>query len=218
MQSGIVPLDHHLGGIQRGRLHLLTGGAGAGKTTLCLQFLHAGLRSGDAALLITTDRADDVASHARSVGLHLAEAVRAERMLIARFGTQFTHNLALTAPGAMCDELGELIAEIQPARIVIDPLTPFLGDRSACAAALAGAVQLLGASGASTILTWHEDVAQGYDARLSVVVQAAAAVVHVVREDDGARRLRVVQARWQAASAELVPAPPKRARARKVSV
>lgn len=217
MQSGIVPLDHHLGGIQRGRLHLLTGGAGAGKTTACLQFLQVALRAGDAALLITADRSADVASHARCVGLQLESVVRTHRLLVARFGAQFGSNIAAAAPDAVCAELAALIAEVQPSRIVIDPLTPFLGDRPACTAGLQAVVRLLDSSDASTIFTYHEDVSAGYDARLHVVVQHAAAVVHMVRGDDGARRMRVVQARWQSASPELIPAPVKRTRTRKVT-
>ena len=66
IQSGVLPLDHHLGGVQPGRLLLLTGGTGAGKTTACLEFLHAGLRIGEAGVLITLDRITDIVAGAKA--------------------------------------------------------------------------------------------------------------------------------------------------------
>jgi KaiC/GvpD/RAD55 family RecA-like ATPase len=199
MYSGVLPLDHHLGGVQSGRLHLLTGGPGTGKTTACLQFLHAGLREDDTCVLFTADRTSDVVSHARSIGLHMDAFLRSERLLVARFREPFGELLASNGTATMLDELSRLIEDICPARAVIDPLTPFLSERSAAGGALAAALGVLDSAGCTTLLTYHNDVSQGYDARVMPIVQNAASIVHLTREAEGVHHMRAVQTRWRAA-------------------
>ena len=52
--SGIVGLDNVLrGGFPRNRLYVIEGSPGAGKTTLALQFLLAGVKAGETVLYVT---------------------------------------------------------------------------------------------------------------------------------------------------------------------
>ncbi len=54
---GLPILDEALnGGIPKGNVVLLSGGAGTGKSTLCLHFLAQGLRSGEKAIYISTEQ------------------------------------------------------------------------------------------------------------------------------------------------------------------
>ena len=61
IRSGITPIDTQSGGFVRGRIHLLTGGPGTGKTTASLQFLKEGLKQGDRVAILTAERLDDLA-------------------------------------------------------------------------------------------------------------------------------------------------------------
>ena len=182
MTRGIRVLDNHLGGVQKGRLHLLTGGPGAGKTAACLHFLNAGLLADEPGLLITTDRITDLASHARCNDLQLAGFVRAGRLLIARFRMPYCNRA-----GSAAEELDAFIKEVRPGRIAIDPVTPLLCDRLT----LALVAHTLDSCGATSIVTYHDDVTRGYDARLAAVVQSAATIIHLAR----AARPRLVQVR-----------------------
>jgi KaiC/GvpD/RAD55 family RecA-like ATPase len=205
MQSGIPPLDMYLGGIQPGRLHLLTGGPGAGKSAACLQFLRAGLQLHEAGVLITLDSAADLLSHAHSIGMELGAHLRQGRLLIARYCEPGNDALEAASATAMVDELSRLIAEHRPVRFAVDPLTPFLSERNAWSAALAALAELLDRIGCTTLLTYHNDLSHGYDARLGPIVQKAAAIVHLTRDDGGVHRMRAVQTRWR-------PAPEQEAR------
>jgi KaiC/GvpD/RAD55 family RecA-like ATPase len=198
IQSGVLPLDHHLGGVQPGRLLLLTGGAGAGKTTACLEFLHAALRIGEAGVLLTLDRADDIVTHACAIGMQLEDPVRAHRLLIARLHSPLSGAMETADTARVLDELRLMMDQVHPARVAIDPLTPFLSDRFAGSSTLTAVLELLGSAGCTTILTYHGDVTHSYDARLAPVIQHAASIVHVTREDDGVHRMRAVQTRWRA--------------------
>ena len=58
--TGIEGLDDVLGGgFARGRLHLVQGAPGAGKTTLALQFLLAGAARGESGLLISLSETEE---------------------------------------------------------------------------------------------------------------------------------------------------------------
>jgi KaiC/GvpD/RAD55 family RecA-like ATPase len=94
IQSGIAPLDEHLGGMIPGRLHLLTGGPGTGKSTACYHFLQAGLRAGETVALLTLDRLSDLVTHTRCVGLDLRAAVRDRKLGLLRFRSDFARYLS----------------------------------------------------------------------------------------------------------------------------
>jgi KaiC/GvpD/RAD55 family RecA-like ATPase len=202
IHSGIAPLDAQLGGLFPGRLHLLTGGPGTGKSTACLQFLAAGLRKGEPAALVTLHRLSDLVSHARSAGLDLERGLRTGRLLVLRFRADFTRALDCAGlPSAVLDDLHRLISEIQPVRLVIDPITPFLGDGLPPASALAALARFLDELGITTIVTHPRDVSDGCDARLDPLVQRAVAILHLARGGGGSSRVRVVQARGHIAPA-----------------
>ena len=70
---GVAGLDDVLeGGLIRGRLYLLDGNPGAGKTTLALQYLLQGFRAGERCLYVTlSETKEELAAGARSHGWSL---------------------------------------------------------------------------------------------------------------------------------------------------
>src|SRR5690606_14300013 len=82
IHTGIAGLDKLVdGGLPQGRLYLVQGESGAGKTTLGLQFLLAGVQAGEAVLYITLSETEYeirgvAASHGWSLaGVHIHELV-----------------------------------------------------------------------------------------------------------------------------------------------
>src|SRR5438045_4961792 len=73
LSTGIEGLDDVLrGGLAAGGLYSIEGDTGAGKTTLCLQFLLAGREAGESTMIITlSESAADLRSMARSHGWDL---------------------------------------------------------------------------------------------------------------------------------------------------
>lgn len=91
----ISGLDEVLdGGLPRGRTSLVSGGPGAGKTVLGLQFLCAGAMAGEPGIFVTLEeRADAVRQNALSMGLNLGALEKAGKVVIVEarlFGEEVT--------------------------------------------------------------------------------------------------------------------------------
>ena len=58
--TGVIGLDDILaGGLQRGRVYLIEGSPGTGKTTIATQFLLEGAKAGERGLYITLSETED---------------------------------------------------------------------------------------------------------------------------------------------------------------
>jgi CheY-like chemotaxis protein len=165
-----------------------------------LQFANQGLRSGEKVLILTHACREDLLTQADHLGMELRDALRENRLLIFRYRSDFARRLARagTVTHAV-DDLRRVIGEHRPRRLVIDPFAPLLEDGSASPVAAAVLVELLEASQATSLLTYPDDLASGYDRRLEPVVHAAAGVFRITRGEHSSRVLDVVSLRQPAA-------------------
>lgn len=118
VKFGIQGLDKALnGGIPKGNLVLVSGGAGTGKTTFCLQFLVNGaLLFGEKGLYITTEQSvSELRKASANFGWKLEELEKAGMIRIKYLnilkGDSFLKNIRTE-----CDDF-------QPKRVIIDSLT-----------------------------------------------------------------------------------------------
>jgi circadian clock protein KaiC len=127
--TGIDGLDDILGGgFARGRLHLVQGAPGAGKTTLALQFLLAGAAYGESGLLISLSETEDelrtnASSHGWSLeSIHIHDVSALEQLT----SLDFQQSVFQPAEVELTETTRKLLAvveEIKPARVVFDPIT-----------------------------------------------------------------------------------------------
>ncbi|MGH7482480.1 MAG: RAD55 family ATPase [Longimicrobiales bacterium] len=200
LRSGVPPVDARLGGFTAGRVHLLTGGVGAGKTTACLQFLAAGLETGATAALLTLDRPEELASHADFLGIDLARHVRVGRLELLRFRRDFTWRLAHAAPSAaMIEGLRRgLSGDVPPARVAIDPASPFLAEGAPLGPGILALARLLDELRCTSLVTYPGPL-PGADRRLDALVDDAALIAELERGVDGEHALVVARARTREA-------------------
>lgn len=165
-----------------GRAHVLVGGPGTGKTALSLRFIAAGLAAGERAAMLVLSRGSDVKAHAKRLGFDLDDALRFDRLILLRYHPEFFERLTHAAPArCVVDELERILAPIQPSRVVIDSFAPLLADGPAGAAIIAGLSAYLERLGATSLLTYPEDLSGGYDRRLEPLLQSAAAIFRLER-------------------------------------
>jgi len=195
--TGVARLDNAMGGLLPGRIHLLTGGTGSGKTALSLRFLWTGLELGETALAVTLGNGHDLKSLARHLGMDLDRHVRAGRLLLLRYRDEFTSRLSYSGqPVLALSHLDRLMSGLTPKRIVIDPATPFLADGTASGEGISQLAQWLERSGATSIVTNAGDISDGRDPRFEPLVQRAACVARLDPATRGRIMAEIVTARY----------------------
>lgn len=128
--SGVPGLDRILmGGFRPGRIYLVEGATGTGKTTLGIQFLCEGVRQGEPCMFVSlAEGRDEIEMLARSHGWELGELVVAtvERHLTDKYsGSLF--DVGEMELDARVREVLDQVAELRPRRVVLDTLTGLRG-------------------------------------------------------------------------------------------
>jgi circadian clock protein KaiC len=129
VRTGIAGLDEVLGGgLPRSRLYLIQGAPGAGKTTLALQFLLEGVRSGERVLYITLSETKEellgvAQSHGWSLdGVELFELSDAERAGMSNESQSIFHSSEIDLHDTL-RHIFDAVERVRPARVVLDSLS-----------------------------------------------------------------------------------------------
>ena len=205
--TGISGLDQITGGgLPRGRVTLIAGSAGAGKTLLGLQFLVAGARDyGEPGVLLTFEEsAAKVADNVRSLGFDLDELQRDGRLAVLSFQVEPTE---IVAAGEFDFEplfviLDDAITRVGAKRVVLDTIEVLFGAFGADSivrAELSRLARWLEERGVTAIVTGERG--EGTITRHGIEEYVSDCVIvldHRVREEISTRRLRVVKYRGSA--------------------
>jgi circadian clock protein KaiC len=133
VSTGIASLDSLLqGGFLPARSYLVTGDAGTGKTTACLQFLKNGLEQGEKAVYVTVDeRPTEILQSADSLGWNLQQHVQDKNLVLLDASPYFSGRAG--GAGEKGIDLQKIIADLanyakklEAIRLVIDPITPLI--------------------------------------------------------------------------------------------
>jgi KaiC/GvpD/RAD55 family RecA-like ATPase/DNA-binding response OmpR family regulator len=121
--SGIDLIDFGAGGLYPGKFYLVRGAAGIGKTLVALQFIGRGLQLEEPAIMITSQKPEDVILQARSLGFELSEPARRGQLMILNPSSKYFDLIETPADiAAILQELSDYAAEAGAKRLVIDPV------------------------------------------------------------------------------------------------
>jgi circadian clock protein KaiC len=126
--TGITGLDDILlGGLPGGQIYLIEGDPGTGKTTLAMQFMQEGMRSGESCLYVTFSESRlQLLSSSRSHGwsmerLQIVEIMPGQNTLEERERYTVFHPTEVEMVGTV-RRLIEEVERFNPTRLVIDSL------------------------------------------------------------------------------------------------
>ncbi len=133
ISTGIPGLDSLLdGGLLPNRSYLVTGEAGTGKTTACLQYLLTGLKEGEKAIYVTVDeRPSEILHSAASLDWDLQHYVQSKCLVILDASPYFSGRAgSVTEKGGdlqkIVSDLAAYAKRMAASRLVVDPLTPLI--------------------------------------------------------------------------------------------
>ncbi|MBJ6751235.1 ATPase domain-containing protein [Geomonas anaerohicana] len=130
VSTGVAGFDDILhGGLTAGKMHLLSGAPGTGKTTFSLQFIAEGIRRGEQCLYITVGGAGE-----ELVALAKVGDINLDPAFFAMYAAKITEDIlqgpeqrifhsAETEPAAVLKDLVTEIQRVKPKRLVIDSLS-----------------------------------------------------------------------------------------------
>jgi circadian clock protein KaiC len=206
--TGIPGLDQITGGgLPLGRVTLVAGGAGAGKTLLGLNFLVAGARQyGDPGVLMTFEEsAAKVALNVRSLGFDLDELQRSGLLVVLAFRVDPSE---MVAAGEFDLEplfaiLDDAIRRVGAKRVVLDTIEVLFGafgDDTIVRSELSRLMRWLEDKGVTVVLTGERDNGSGLTRHgiEEYVTDCVIVLDHRVSAEISTRRLRVVKYRGSA--------------------
>ncbi|WP_205215012.1 MULTISPECIES: ATPase domain-containing protein [Sphingomonas] len=127
--TGIAGLDDVLGGgLERGRVFLLEGSPGTGKTTVALEFLQTGAKLGESCLYITLSETEDelrstaVSHHWDLSGIEIFELIPPESLLDEDHQQSLLYSSDLEL-GETTKRIFETFEQVRPERVVLDSLS-----------------------------------------------------------------------------------------------
>jgi circadian clock protein KaiC len=203
VSTGVVGLDNILGGgLTGGRLYLLEGTPGTGKTTLALQFLRDGAARGESALYVTlSESADELVAAAASHGWSLDHIDIYE--LVNETGLDPDREQSVLYPSEL--ELGETVREViarvemsKPSRVVFDSLSELrlLAQNPLRYRRQVLALKQFFAKRECTVLLLDDKTSEAGDVQLHSIAHGVISLDQIPREfGTERRRLRVIKMR-----------------------
>src|SRR6202167_3147839 len=208
--TGILGLDQITGGgLPRGRVTLVAGSAGAGKTLLGLNFLVAGARQyGEPGVILTFEEsAAKVALNVRSLGFDLDELQRSGMLVVLAF-TVDPSEIVIAGEfdfQPLFAILEDAIKQVGAKRVLLDTIEVIFGafgDEAIVRSELIRLVRWLDDRGITAILTGERgDRGDGSLTRHGIeeyVTDCVIVLDHRVTAEISTRRLRVVKYRGSA--------------------
>jgi KaiC/GvpD/RAD55 family RecA-like ATPase len=190
VSTGVEGLDDMLkGGVIAGRTYLVTGGPGAGKTIMCMQYLMDGVKKNERGLYVALEeQAQQLKEDMAPFGWDLNRIKILDTMQDMASGVW-----ALKATGviskpefnlkSLVETLRNIIVQFKPKRIVIDSVTSIkilYDSKTEARRELLGFINFLESTGCTTLLTSE---LEGSDFQMEEFLTSGVLKLHMIESD-----------------------------------
>ncbi len=130
LPSGISLIDKAWGGLYQGSTYLLIGAHKSGRTTLAIEFVKECMEQKEICLYFTIRRPKDLMMHAASINFDLQKYIDQNSVVVVRVDASISLSEKREPDEVLAEYINDilgLVEQYQPAKIVFDELTPFLG-------------------------------------------------------------------------------------------
>jgi circadian clock protein KaiC len=213
-RTGIAGLDEiTFGGLPRGRVSLVCGGAGAGKSLLAMQFLVSGARDfGEPGVFVSFEETEfELAADTASLGWGMPELV-AQKLLRVEYVHVDRADLADAGEydlEALFIRLDHAITSVGAARVVLDSVETLFGaltDESLLRAELRRLFGWLKRRGLTAVVTSERGTGELTRHGLEEYISDCVILLdHRIRDEASTRRLRIVKYRGSAHGTDEYP-------------
>ncbi len=123
VKTGITTFDEITdGGLGKGSVNLVVGGAGSGKTIFSLQFLYTGLKNGETCMYLTfEEKKDDLYKNMLKVGFDLKKYEESGKFIFVEYTPEQVKTMIEEGGGT----LESMVSKKNINRLVIDSVTSF---------------------------------------------------------------------------------------------
>jgi len=130
LPSGISLIDNAWGGLYQGGTYLLLGAHKSGRTTFAIEIAKECAEQKEVCLYFTTRRPKDLILQAASFGVDLQNYISQNSIIIIRVESSVNLSESRETDLVLAEYINDIIGlveQYQPAKIIFDELTPFLG-------------------------------------------------------------------------------------------
>lgn len=130
VSSGLDFLDASIGGIFSNRCYMLRGPAQSGRTTAALKFLMGSLENDENAMLISSDRIENVILKAETMGLSIEQYLMDNRLILNEYPKEFiTGDFEYSHIIKLLGEIEQYLEHYNCSRLAFDTVLPLLSKR-----------------------------------------------------------------------------------------
>jgi circadian clock protein KaiC len=194
IKSGIAGLDQVIaGGFVKGHGILVTGSYGTGKTTMGMQFLVEGAKTGEPGLYITfEEQPEQLIEEGESLGWDISSLISQKKLKILRIVPQDLINVVEAGFG----QVGDIVDSIGVQRVVVDSVISFEmqgKDDYERRKMLMDLVSWFKKKGCTVMMTMDTDPGKELEPKFGIAESATDAIIVLYHPKDKGKRIRQLE-------------------------
>jgi KaiC/GvpD/RAD55 family RecA-like ATPase len=194
LPSGISLIDKAWGGLYQGGTYLLAGAHKSGRTTLALEFVKECVEQKEVCLYFTTRRPKDLILHAVSINFDLQNCIAQNNVVVVRVDSSISLSESREPDSVLADYIKDMIGlveQYQPAKIVFDELTPFLGfkDTKLLEETFSKTFEVIEDFGATSLVILGDPITSAAKRIVDILASHSTGIIYLQKGNNGDSRV-----------------------------